>query len=56
MDTNTDITQQHDNSFIKKKIIWKTLCKKCSICFDGKHCIKIVFRVFQCLVTLEKMS
>ena len=27
----------------------------CSICFDGKHCVKIVFHVFQCLVSLEKM-
>ena len=26
------------------------------VCFDGKPYIKIVFRVFQCLVALEKMS
>ena len=27
-----------------------------SICFDEKHCVKIVFRIFQYLVELEKMS
>ena len=27
----------------------------CSVCFDGKHCVKIVFHVFQCLVALEKI-
>ena len=26
------------------------------VCFDGKHCVRIVFLVFQCLVASEKMS
>ena len=26
------------------------------VCFDRKHCVRIVFLVFQCLVASEKMS
>ena len=26
------------------------------VCFDGKHCVKIDFRVFQSLITLKKIS
>ena len=42
--------------FLPKKLHEMSLMKFLSVCFDRKHCVKIVFCIFPVLVTLEKMS
>ena len=42
--------------FLPKKLHEMSLMKFLSVCFDRKHCIKIVFCIFLVLVTLEKIS